>query len=305
MTLVLIAPLVLLAVYYSQAWSQSTERLVTRAVGLSLENYADSVAEDFPRAVGISGKSAAAALVNHVVSSGTPAADAQASAVELGLNGSYAGEASLFMQNNSLSAWVRRLESKSGDFGLVASVNVTNYSAIPYDAFHVLFNATIFVNASNAAYEAGFTQYYSAYSVVSIEGLEDALYALNTRGLGHRKIAANSSAVYGAVALDAAASNAWYVPSSDAPCFFDRLEGRLELSQRYADESAFNPGVESFVNTLDLSQQGVEVFDNASVIDYDYFDEPRPAGFAVNGSSLSWLKLDATHADFYGVELES
>jgi hypothetical protein len=304
MTLLLLAPLILLAVYYAQAWPQSTERLVSRSVGFSVENFVNSVAEDFPRAVEISGRSAAAAAVNHVVSNGAAVDDAEEKIAELANNGSYYGAPSYLMSNNSLLAWTRRLEAKAPAFGLNATVVITNYSVVPFDAFHVLFNATISVNASNVNYEVNFSRFYSAYKIVSIEGFEDALYALNTRGLGHRSINANTSRVYGAEALDAAASNASYVPSSHAPCFFDRLEGRKTLSAKYAAQSRFNPGIESFVNTLDLSQQGMDVQSNASVIDHYYFDLPQQLGSAVNGSGFAWLKLDAEHAVVYGVTLE-
>ncbi len=305
MTLLLLVPIITLAFYYSQAWPQATERLVSRSVGFGVENFVGSVADDFPRAVEISGKSAAAALVNHVVSSGEAVDDAEAKIAELANNGYYYGSPSVLMSNNSLLAWTKRLEEKAPYFGLSVIVNITNYSAVPFDAFHVLLNATISVNASNENYEVNFSRSYSAYKIVSIEGLEDPLYALNTRGLGHRTIKANVSSVYGVEAVDDAAFEAYYVASSHAPCFFDRLENKKTLSAKYEAQARFNPGFESFVNTLSLSQQGVEVQDNASVIDHYYFDLPQQYGFAVNDSGFAWLKLDAEHAVIYGVTLES
>ena len=320
MTVLLLAPLVLLAVYYAQAWPQSSQQLVTRAVGLSVKNFADSLAADFPRAVEISGKSAAAAAVNQVVSNGSGVDDAELRTTELAVNGTFYGETSYFMQNNSMAAWVSRLQNKSIVFGMNATIQITNYSATPYDAFHLLFNASLSVNASNADYEINFSRSYNAVAIVSIEGLEDPLYALNTRGLMHRAITANASRVYGttaleaAAALDAAVTNASYVPASEAPCFFDRLEGNTNASQLYAQQaianSGVNPGIETFVNTLELYNQGIDVDANASIIDHEYFNatvpcnpSTRPCGSSVNQSTISWLKLDCSHAAVYGVTL--
>ncbi|MEM0475446.1 MAG: hypothetical protein QW343_01500 [Candidatus Norongarragalinales archaeon] len=305
MTLLLLAPIVLLAFYYSQAWPQSTQRIVSRSVGFSAQNFAESIAADFPRAIEISGRSAAAAAVNHVVSSGSPVDDARLRVIELGRNGTFYGSPSFLMMNNSLESWVSRLALKGAAFGFNASVSILYYSAAAFDSFHLFFNASILVNASNTDYEITFSRIYYASKIISIEGLEDPLYALNTRGLAHRSITANSSRVYGVSALDAAALNASFVAASDGPCFFDRLENKKTLSASCAAQAASPPGLETLVNTQQLAQQGLEVDANASVIDHQYFSEPPHAsGYAVNGSAFSWLKLDTAHAQLYGVELK-
>jgi len=105
-------------------------------------------------------------------------------------------------------------------------------------------------------------------------------------------------------ALDSAASNAYYVPSSDGPCFFDRLEDKTEPSTSCVSQAVSPSGFITLVNTRELAEQGLEVDSDASVIDYYYFNATRTPGLHVNESMLAWLTLDAVHAAVYGVVLE-
>ena len=84
--------------------------------------------------------------------------------------------------------------------------------------------------------------------------------------------------------------NSYYIASSSAPSFLDRLEGKLE-----ADEN----GIESLVYLPELSLQGIPVKDK-SIVDYIYFSDSNPISYHIQGMP-NWFKLDSEHLSIYQV----
>ncbi|MFH1200226.1 MAG: hypothetical protein V1708_04105, partial [Candidatus Micrarchaeota archaeon] len=133
---------------------------------------------------------------------------------------------------------------------------------------------------------------------------EDPLYPLNTNGFVKRVIARANGTVYGAEAVDNATLRKWYVNSSEGPSFLDRMEGRLFVSGYYANMSANQTiGLDSFVNLTEISGAGIAVDSNKTIVDHLYFNGSDYDAWPVNGSAISWMKLDEAHAAIYGVQL--
>ena len=119
---------------------------------------------------------------------------------------------------------------------------------------------------------------------------------MNTNGLVAPKIVKTpySSFVSGANIsnLSSHLKNSFYIASTNAPSFLDRLEGRIVASDY---------GIESLVNLDELAKQGISV-KQKSVIDYIYFSEASGEGCRVLPSGMpSWFRLDNAHLVSYGV----
>ncbi|PIO06044.1 hypothetical protein COT29_02875 [Candidatus Micrarchaeota archaeon CG08_land_8_20_14_0_20_59_11] len=303
MALALLAPIAAFALYSAIHAQGGGAAVVTTVVGRETSNFAESVELDFPRALSIAGKTSLTAGVNHVVSSGEAMDDAQLRLRELAWNATYYGVPSVLMSNNSISDWTARLQTKGLAYGLNVSAVVTDVSIVPYDSFHVLFSANMSLKARSEAYSLNLTRSLYAQALVSIEGVEDPLYPLNTNGLVGRVLRANTTAVYGVEALDSFFADRRYVPSADGASFMDRLEGRAVLSPRYSSSRA--TGLESLVDLSQLLGQGIIIKENSTVADYYYFNTTTPAGYGVNGSAYPLLLLDNASASVFGVGLAS
>ncbi|MFH0835177.1 MAG: hypothetical protein V1881_02445 [Candidatus Micrarchaeota archaeon] len=301
MALALLMPIAAFALYSAMHTQDEGAAVVTNVVGRETSNFAESVELDFPRALSIAGRSSLTAGVNHVVSSGDAADDAQLRLCELAWNATYYGEPSTLMSNNSVSDWTSRLQTKGLAYGLNVSAIVTNVSVSPYDAFHVIFSANMSLRARSDAYSLNLTRTLYAQAIVSVEGVEDPLYPLMTNGLVDRVILANATRVYGVEALDSFFSDRRYMPSADGASFLDRLEGRSVLSSRYSTPRT--SGMESLVDLSQLLAQGLTIEENSTVADYMYFNEVTPAGYRVDGSTHDLLYLDAASASVFGVGL--
>jgi hypothetical protein len=94
---------------------------------------------------------------------------------------------------------------------------------------------------------------------------------------------------------------------SDGPSYFDRLDGRYYLSEKYSNQSRDyynNPhiGMESLIDYSDLTDHTIIPYENATTIDYLYWQQ-------INGTNLCgyckgpypWIKLDCQHAIRYNL----
>ncbi|MBD3388768.1 MAG: hypothetical protein GF416_06840 [Candidatus Altiarchaeales archaeon] len=103
-------------------------------------------------------------------------------------------------------------------------------------------------------------------------------------------------------------SNASAFGGFDGPSFFDRLDGRYNLSDKYATQSMhfFNTsdiGLETLVDPFYLDYHGITVTENATWVDYLYWKGVE--GCAVKGvcpSDEFVMRLDDAHAEVLDVD---
>lgn len=94
---------------------------------------------------------------------------------------------------------------------------------------------------------------------------------------------------------------------ANGPSFFDRLDGRLNLSSKYVDQSVKyfdNPyiGIETLVSPYDLDAHGVTVNKNATWIDYLYWQNKGGCPVTITCQDrLPSFKLDCPHAYYYNL----
>ena len=84
--------------------------------------------------------------------------------------------------------------------------------------------------------------------------------------------------------------NSYYINSSLAPGFLNRLQGKLSSNAN---------GIESLVNLQKLSNQGITI-KSKSVVDYIYFSENNPVSYPIIGMQ-NWFRIDEAHLDIYDV----
>jgi hypothetical protein len=136
-------------------------------------------------------------------------------------------------------------------------------------------------------------QEFVAY--IPIEGFEDTLYLVETRGLLSNKI---NRTLYDSFVDGEDVSNLinhlegkYYIHSTLAPSFIDKLEGKRDANEN---------GIESFVYLPTLYNYGISP-KNRAVVDYIYFSEGGDYDLYSISGMPSWFKLDEEHLEVYGV----
>jgi len=127
---------------------------------------------------------------------------------------------------------------------------------------------------------------------VPTENFDDPLYLLNTNGMISNKVKKtpySDLVVGGDVSnLFDHLKNSYYINSTEAPSFLDRLEGDLNANEF---------GVESLVDLDELT-----IVQDKSVVDHIYFStsDPSACNILPNGMPV-WFKLDNAHHSLYEV----
>ena len=132
---------------------------------------------------------------------------------------------------------------------------------------------------------------YSIVTYISIENFEDPLYIVETSGYVSNKF--NKTIYNVPVSIDDLPShsqNSYYINSTLAPSFLDRLQGIKTANEN---------GIESLVYLPELSAQGVSVKDK-SCVDYIYFSSQNPPSQNIGGMP-DWFKIDDEHLGLYGI----
>ena len=162
------------------------------------------------------------------------------------------------------------------------------------DPWHVEVTLTVDLQLADSSGLVSWNKSADIKSSVPINTFEDPLYYVSTQGIVTNKI--TQSPYYTLVSgtdvsnLSLHAQNSYYVASTQAPSFLDRLKG-INTPNIY--------GIESIVNLQKLSQQGV-VAKNKTTVDYIYFSQNNPSHSGVLGMP-SWFRLDTNHFNIYNV----
>ncbi|MFH1200424.1 MAG: hypothetical protein V1708_05125 [Candidatus Micrarchaeota archaeon] len=310
-TLMILLPVFFFVGAYLQSEQTRDEETVLKIRGDEISNYADSISLDVPRILDMTSKRALIAALNYIDVNGTPLnqspLDAKLQVESLMLNGTIYNSTSPFLASSSnsstLNDWAARMAGLGSDYGLSTNITVTSVEVKPHDSFSLNVSLSLAVNITDGISSMAVRRTYAVYEILSLEGFEDPLYPLNTNGFVKRTIARANGTIYGAEAVDNATLSKWYANSSEGPSFLDRMEGRLHVTPEYSAMSANQIGLDGFADLSEISAAGITVDSNKTAVDHLYFNNSDYDAWPVNGSAISWMKLDVEHAIIYGVQL--
>ena len=97
---------------------------------------------------------------------------------------------------------------------------------------------------------------------------------------------------------------------SDGPSFFDRLDGRYTLSEKYMNQSInhFNNsliGIETFVDFAELDYHAITVHLNATWVDYLYWqgvNGSKPCAVCETNDTYL-IQLDCPHVQMFDIDV--
>lgn len=132
-------------------------------------------------------------------------------------------------------------------------------------------------------------------SYIPIKDFEDPIYSTNTFGKVTNKINQTPYSTFVTEGdytnLTSHFGNSYYIASTSAPSFLNRLQGNLIANQN---------GIESLVNPQKLIDQGISV-KYKSVVDYIYFSSDDPQKYTVPTISNLILDNEDNHLATYNV----
>ncbi|NIO44690.1 MAG: hypothetical protein GTN36_04015 [Candidatus Aenigmarchaeota archaeon] len=147
-----------------------------------LKYFVDSIETDLQRFMEIVGKRALISAVSNITISGTPLDDAQLRLRELIENGTLKGNYSPLVDKDNLKRWEKNVSDIASNSGFDLSLKITETNVTQNSSFNILFEIKVLVNISDENAKMGILRNITAKSIVSIDGIEDPLFPLNTLG---------------------------------------------------------------------------------------------------------------------------
>ncbi len=293
-TIAAVALLLALSLVISlQAKYKPKDMIVLETRISTMDDFVRNVNSDLQRGLYISSFRAVLSMEDFVLSNGSFLDSSENAFRELVLNGTLYNSQVSLMRDSTMVEWAERIQSKAADIGLFANISIDGISLSNSDSWTLLVESNVTINVTDSLDSASWRINRSVRSSISIIGLEDPVFSLNTQGRVVRLI--NSSPFEGNYVSGSNASgllahiDGKYYANSTGPSFLMRLEGNYS-------NSSF--GIESFVNVPELMHAGISEQEK-SMVDYVYFGNLSTGSiYSVNGT-YNWFILDDAHLEKY------
>jgi len=303
-----VTALLLMGVFLFSFMSIIKYRYSTKAFAIetrvnTINDFIIDVERDIQRAAYITSYRAVLSMTSIAVSNQEYIDDVDTRFQALFFNGTYQGNVTNFMQDNSFNDWEQKIKQKAADLDINIEFKDKKVSVGQDDPWNVksALNFTLLIGDVKGT--ANFTKKYSIEAKVPIEFFEDPTYRLNTNGLVIKPVLIqnNTNFVNGTdtTQLVRHDNETRYVAFKGAPSYLKRLEGDL---------TADTNGIESLVNLEEFVIKGAldKITKKKSIVDYVYFSSNDPTSYRINGLQ-NWFKIDnqtdgnISHLQLYNV----
>ncbi len=295
---------VVIIMFFSSAeytYFESKQPVVSRAE--SMNNFVEDFRRDGRRAVYISGFRALIAMEEHIVEEGTFFSSPRTAFKEAFMNGSIGGENYSVLENSTFKDYIGKVDYLADDVGIRLDASVTDVELVQKTPWLLEAEVAtdVFLDDKRGVASYNYTETFS--SEISVLGFRDPLYSVYTDGKvlssGIKRtpitnFVNDTNNANDTTNLEVHLNNSFYKASSSAPSFLMRLSGNLS-----SDEN----GIESMVDLEELSAQGLQTYNDRSVIDYLYFDDNATYTLcSVSDTSLpSYFNIDQAHLEPYEI----
>ncbi|NTV24508.1 MAG: hypothetical protein HGA85_09190, partial [Nanoarchaeota archaeon] len=196
-----------------------------------------------------------------------------------------------------IKSWLGRINEKATELNILVGVEVDHVHVVQISPWEValVFNATINISDTKGLASWNFQKEYIRN--ISIQGLEDPLYTVNSDGRVTNLINITPSTDFvndtteDSSVLLSHMTNSYYIESADAPSYLMRFAGNLSPSPF---------GIESLVDVNFLLAQGIEDTGN-SIVDYLYFSNLSTSLYCNITGLPDWARVDGDHLDDYEI----
>ena len=274
--------------------------MVTEMRVESMNDFLKDLKSDTERGLYISSYRALLALEEYIIINGEFLDDTEASFKEALVNGTVKGINSSLMLASTFPNWVERIEGEASKFNIDANLTINDVKVYQDDPWHVKISANLTFFIKDETDIASWNREDYTETSISIAEFEDPLYIVYSFGRTTNVINITQfegnytykiNEIWNVSNLLIHSENSLYTANPDAPSFLMRFEDDLTSSPY---------GIESLVNLKKLSDYGLEIYDESSIVDYHYWDEDGNGDYRINFTP-SWFKLDANHLAKYNV----
>jgi hypothetical protein len=260
----------------------------------TVNDFVKDVELDLQKGIFITTTRTLLGIQEYVTEEGIYLSDAQQVFQEGFLQGTVEGIPVNLLVNATFSDWMDKIQQQASKIDINASFTILGMQVVHQDPWTVNVTVVVEMNITDKRKTALWNKQKDVSSKISIMGLEDPVYIVETEGRVTNIIRITNSTPFvigGDVSnLLIHANASTYIATNLSPSYLLRLQGSSNSSPM---------GIESLVNVPEMQANNVPVLDR-SVVDFIYFGSQITANYRINNTP-SWFKLDQEHLDTYGV----
>jgi hypothetical protein len=179
-------PLMIYISFYIISLQEVRQGNVEKIIADQIHQVEDSIDRDFQKAMEVSVKRALLAATADVIKNGEVFSDGKSVIMELVINGTLRGNTTFTMYNNTLDEWKGRITSINPGFNINLEFHNTDINS--HDGMSLDISVDLITNISDRTDAARINKEIFRLVLVSVEGIEDPTYPINTLGYVGRKI---------------------------------------------------------------------------------------------------------------------
>lgn len=287
--LIVIALLSLFLISYT-IYNTFQERKSTQKRIETMSNFLVSLEEDLPRQLFITSFRSIFIMEKEIIENNTYIDDVNLRLNELFFNGTIFGETdpniTILMQGATFSDMIQNINEKAAKINVNVTLSTPSLNITQEDPWNVKVIMTTNISLSDSTGLASWNKTEVIFTLIPVTSFEDPVYPLESNNPGvSNKINKTPHTSFDSASLLDHATNQYYLNSSEAPSFLDRLQGDL---------SSQNPhGIESLVYVPGLPAQNQH---SKSIVDHIYWSGSLPSDCQISGQP-SWFILDDSSPD--------
>ncbi|MBN1897107.1 MAG: hypothetical protein JW789_05325 [Candidatus Aenigmarchaeota archaeon] len=180
-------PIFMFTINYLSYTDSLGDMVSDRVISDQISQLVSSIELDTEKAIQIAGRRALLAATNEVLNSGKPLKNAVANLTTLMLTGTINNTEAFLMIDNTIPDWSERISSKSTSFDL--ELQYGNISVENNDGFSIRVGVDINISVTDKLERVKIEKFNERkYVDITVNGLEDPMFLLNTQGFIRRII---------------------------------------------------------------------------------------------------------------------
>ncbi len=278
MVLVIVSLLLVSYTFYSAI----NQRKVIQKRVETMNNFIVSLEDDIPRKMFVAGFRSIFIFNNKIIENGQYINDASVRFEEMFFNASFMDEAQPIMSGATYDDLKNDLTAQ----GKKINVNVTITGAYVKmdhaDPWNIRITLTSNMTIEDATSLARWNKTLVSSGFIPTYHFDDPIYLIGTGGLMTVKVNETNYKPFNVQNLSFHVSEHYYINTTDAPSFIDRLQGDVGANSPY--------GIESLVNIQEISNLGLNP-EQKSITDYIYFSASNPSSCHI-ANQAGWFYLE-------------
>ncbi len=261
----------------------------------TMNYFIEDFERDIERASEIIGSRALTSITDNIVEKREFSDNVNKDFKELFINSTLDGQESRMMNNTNLALWLNKVKEKADYMNIISNISIISIDIYQTDPWFVEIRLKADIELKDKSDIAEFRYNKTIKSKISIKGLEDPLYSINTLGKVPNIIKKSPYSNFiennKTEKLLNHTLSQHYIASDLGPSYLDRLEGKTTANDK---------GIESLVNIENLVNNNINI-EEKSVVDYIYFSDLNPKYYNIQGLPI-WFRLDQEHISIYDCE---